>query len=411
MFSVLVAASLLAGVTALGSGLRFALAEVDVAMLYLAAVVVVSYSGSWWLAVLVALVAVGLFDFFFVEPFFTFAIDDARYVLTFSVMTLTGVAVSVLATRARRQCERVQERARQLEILNALADELVGVSNEQAVTRAVESHARRQGAALVPESALVQASISMETSAKAKLRLEREVRATRVRAEAEELRNAVLSAVSHDLRTPLAFVLGGVTTLADHPDMDLESRRELTRSIESGARRLARQLDNLLHMTRAEGGALRISLEWIPPEEVFGAALQAMGPAAERVQLVDRGPALVEVDPAAIEAALVNLLSNALTCGENVVLEGKGSPLGWEVRVLDDGPGFDEDDLPRIFEKFRRGQHAPTGGAGLGLAIVAAMVRAHAGEVWARNRQEGGGDVGFALPLSAPPEMAPEADL
>lgn len=241
-------------------------------------------------------------------------------------------------------------------------------------------------------------------------RVEIEEKASRagVDAETERVRSAVLSSVSHDLRTPLASILGAATTLTEE-GTPAEAKVELARSIEEESRRLARQLDNLLQMTVVQGGALKLAREWVPPSELLGAALASLGRPVEKVQLRMDATPLVDADPGAVETVLLNLLSNALAVSQEVSVDSRVDEDGWTVRVLDRGPGFPSDDLERVFEKFYRGQTATSRGTGLGLAIVRALVRAHGGRTWACNRLDGGAEVGFCIPMGEAPTEVPEA--
>lgn len=229
----------------------------------------------------------------------------------------------------------------------------------------------------------------------------------RVSAETEKLRNALLSSVSHDLRTPLGAISGAASTLlAVGGSLDEPTRRELLETVNQEARRLDRRVTNLLDMTRLDAGAVSLQLEWQPLEEVVGSALAQLDQAlADRKVRTDLPAILppVRIDSVLFGQVLVNLLENALKYSPpGSPLEVTGSHDGNEVvvSVADRGPGIPPGDEARIFDKFQRSA-AGRGvrGVGLGLSICRAIVGAHGGRIWAENR-EGGGAV-FRLTLSA----------
>jgi len=240
----------------------------------------------------------------------------------------------------------------------------------------------------------------------------------RVETEREQLRSALLSSVSHDLRTPLGVIEGAASTLLDaEVALDEPTRRDLLLSIHEEAERLNRRVRNLLDMTRFEGGAVKLDLEWQSLEEVVGAALSRLetrlsGRAVEVDLPVDLP--LVRCDAVLIEQVLVNLVENALKYSP------AGTPLGVSaqekeglviVRVTDRGPGIPPGEQERIFEKFYRAvRRGDPGGVGLGLAICRAIVSAHGGRIWAENRDGGGAAVHFALPAGTPPTVLPETE-
>lgn len=419
VLAVLTAAGLLAG---LGTGLD----EATVVLLLLGAVVVAAYLVPWYAAIAAAFTAVVVFDVFFVEPRLTLVVDEPRYFVTFAVMAAIGLLVSLLASRNRAAQARLATRAERLESLNRLAQAFLGAETEEAIHEALAEHGRLAlGTAVelaaddslvleAPERAdplIVVACEAQTRTAISRLRLERVIREERLELETERLRSAVLSSVSHDLRTPLGGILGAATTLADGSRIDQESRGALVRSIAEQSRHLARQLDNLLEMTRIEGGALRLRRDWFPPEEIVAGPLRVCDERGQRVELELVGAGLVHVDAVAAETAVLNLLENAHKHGEApVTLRSELSSTRWELRVLDAGPGIAEGMEDRIFEKFERAEGVGPG-SGLGLAIVAALVRAHDGDVWARNLPDGGADIGFAIPLGTPPEAPEEAPI
>ena len=240
-----------------------------------------------------------------------------------------------------------------------------------------------------------------------------EAQAAQVRAEAEHLRNALLSAVSHDLRTPLATITGAASTVLDgEARLDPATRRELLQSVYDEAERLNRLVQNLLEMTRLESGALQLRKEWHPLEEVIGAALGRLGTRLANRRVTTRVPPdlpLVAIDDVLVEQLLVNLLDNAVkyTPAESpITLIATATDRAVTVEVADRGPGLPPGEEDRVFEKFYRGQPTSGRGVGLGLAICQGIVRAHGGRIWAQNLPEGGVAFLFTLPITGTPPAA-----
>jgi two-component system sensor histidine kinase KdpD len=254
-------------------------------------------------------------------------------------------------------------------------------------------------------------------------RHEREATAAVLRARTEEMRSALLSAVSHDLRTPLAAITGAATTLREGsrggtaPD-----QADLLDTICEEAERLERLVRNLLDMTRLESGSLVVKREWVPLEEIVGAALTRLD-----AQLVGRPvraalPSdlpLLSVDAILLEQVFVNLLENAgkyTPANSALDLTARVANQTLVIEVADRGPGLPPGGEARIFEKFYRGQPAGPPGAGLGLAICRGIVHAHGGTIVAEQRDGGGALFRIVLPLSTPPppipaEVEPVAEL
>nr|WP_320133954.1 sensor histidine kinase KdpD [uncultured Holophaga sp.] len=253
--------------------------------------------------------------------------------------------------------------------------------------------------------ALERATLSMEAHAKG-LKVER-----------EELRNALLSSVSHDLRTPLAGITGSATALLeDHGTLDESDRTSLLTAIQEEAFRMHRLVTNLLELTRLESGTLKPKLEWLPAEEVVGSALTHLGRIAEGRQIhsrIEGRSALIHGDPLLLEQLLINLMENALKFSEEdqpIDIEIIPAPGGTFLQVADRGPGIPEGLESRIFEKLFRGpREGRSLGAGLGLAICKGIVEAHEGRIQATNRPGGGAVLQAWLPQhGVPPVWAEE---
>ena len=244
--------------------------------------------------------------------------------------------------------------------------------------------------------------------------LEAEADRIRLDIETERLRSSLLSAVSHDLRTPLSVITGASSTLLDgEGSLEPAVRRELTSSILEESERLNRLVANLLDMTRLQAGALEVRKEWQPVEEVIGAALARL-----TRQLKDHPVSthleadlpFVPLDDLLVQQVLVNLLENAARhtpAGTPIEVSAKKDDNSIVVEVADRGPGLPPGDPTRLFEKFyRAGDASARTGAGLGLAICRGIVQLHGGSIKAENRAGGGAVFRFWLPLEGtPPEM------
>ena len=225
-------------------------------------------------------------------------------------------------------------------------------------------------------------------------------------AETEKLRSSLLSAVSHDLRTPLTSIAGSANTLAEE-NLDVETRRELAEAISEEADRLNQLLENLLQLTRLESGSLRIEKDWQPIDEVIGSSLERQRRAlrGRKIHLdLPEEPLLVPLDGLLIEQVMQNLLGNAAKYsseGTSIDVAARKTEAGIEISVTDRGVGLDPHECERIFDKFYRGRNVRSDssrGAGLGLAISRGIVLAHGGRIWAEPRRDGGAVFKFVLP-------------
>jgi two-component system, OmpR family, sensor histidine kinase KdpD len=231
--------------------------------------------------------------------------------------------------------------------------------------------------------------------------------------EAEQLRNSLLSSVSHDLRTPLAVITGSAGTLLQAGSgMDEALRHELLKTVLEEAERLNRLIRNLLDMTRLESGGVKVRKEWLPLEEVIGAALNHLDARFSsrevRVELPDNAP-LVPCDAVLLEQMLINLLENAAKySGSAIEIKATFVPSEVAVDVSDRGPGIPPGEEEHIFDKFHQPAREGTReGVGLGLTICRAIASAHGGRIWAFNRDGGGASFRFTLPLDGTPPAVP----
>ncbi len=243
-------------------------------------------------------------------------------------------------------------------------------------------------------------------SALERTQLADEARRASLRIETEQLRNALLSSVSHDLRTPLGVVTGATSALLeDDVPKDAAMRRQLLVTAHEEAQRLNRLVRNLLDMTRLEAGALKVQKDLQPLEEVVGSAL---GRVEDRLRghevttSIPTGLPLVPFDAILIEQVLINLLENATKyapAGTPIEVRAFAREGEVEVEVADRGPGIARQDVERIFDKFYRVREGEGGGVGLGLTICRGIVSAHGGRIWVEERSGGGASFRFTLPL------------
>jgi len=248
-----------------------------------------------------------------------------------------------------------------------------------------------------------------------RIRLADESQQAELRIETEKLRSSLLSAVSHDLRTPLAAIAGAASSLDENRDaLNATVRGELLETIREESERLTRLVENLLHMTRLSSGRITLNRQWQPLEEVIGSALRRterqLAGREVRIELAEHLP-LAHLDDVLVESVLVNLIENATKYSEpGSPLEIRGEPVarGVAVEIADYGRGFLPGDESRIFETFYRGADAKPDrrGTGLGLSICNAIVRAHGGSIEARNRAGGGATIRFTIPSDeSPPSL------
>ncbi len=235
--------------------------------------------------------------------------------------------------------------------------------------------------------------------------------------ESERLRNSLLSAISHDLRTPLTALVGLADTLVITPPALSALQVDLAVSIRESALRMNAMVINLLDMARLEAGAVPLRREWQPLEEVVGSALAACAPALQgrpvRVKLAQDLP-LLHLDAGLFERVLVNLLENAAKytpAGSAIEVSATASSSAVAIHVDDFGPGVPAGREEALFDKFERGsKEGATPGVGMGLAISRAIVQAHAGLIRATNRLGPGGVEGARFTIELPRGQPPEDD-
>jgi two-component system, OmpR family, sensor histidine kinase KdpD len=261
---------------------------------------------------------------------------------------------------------------------------------------------------------LVDALAGQTAVALERLALAERTRESEVEVEAERLRTALLSSLSHDMRTPLASIEGAASTMLQEPEPDDGARRELASTIVQESHRMGRLVANLLDMIRVESGTLQVQKEWQLLPDVVGVALLRTEEQLRDHSVTPSFPAelpLVPIDEILLEQVFVNLLENA----------AKHTPAGTPIEVgaesrrheviawvADRGPGLAPGDEELVFRKFHRGTSG-SGGIGLGLTICRGIVTAHGGRIWAERRPGGGAVFKLSLPITGtPPQLVSE---
>jgi two-component system sensor histidine kinase KdpD len=249
-----------------------------------------------------------------------------------------------------------------------------------------------------------------------RLALTERSRQTSVEFEAERLRNALLSSLSHDMRTPLASIEQAASALLQAPEEGGPApQRDLAATILQESQQMGRLVSNLLEMTRVESGALQVQKQWQLLSDVVGVALLRTEEELRDHPITTALPPdlpLVPVDEILLEQVFVNLLENAAKHtppGTPVEIGGEAGADEVMVWVADRGPGLPPGEEERVFEKFHRASAAPGAGVGLGLAICRGIVNAHGGRIWAESRAGGGAAFRFTIPVvGTPPEITAE---
>ncbi|WP_312239766.1 two-component system sensor histidine kinase KdpD [Pantoea sp.] len=490
----LAAAALCALITLSVKALLPGFSPINLIMIYLLGVVLLAIGFGRLPSVVAALLNIVAFDLFFIAPVGSFAVMDARYLVTFAVMLAVGVITGNLTAGVRYQARVARHREQRARYLYEMAE---GLSRARQPEEVAQISQRVVGAALlarcevwlpdnqealiapsermlstVPDPAIVKWSFDKRQVAGAgtdtlpgvpykilpltssdralglliiepgnlrhllipeqqrlldtfavlisdaleRLALTRREQQSRLSAEREELRNALLAALSHDLRTPLTVLFGQAEILmldlsaagSDYAPQANQIRMQTLSTI--------RLVNNMLDMARIETDGFRLQTDWVALEEVIGSALKSLDAIlpAEHVRL-DLPPEMVlfKGDGPLLERVFVNLLENAQKyAGDQaqIGIRARLLPGQLAVEVWDNGPGIPAGRERQIFEKFTRGhEESAIPGVGMGLAICRAIVSMHHGEIYAANRPQGGACFTFTLPL--PPAPSPEENL
>jgi two-component system sensor histidine kinase KdpD len=466
----------------------------DLIMVYLLGVMGVAARSPRGPSILASALSVASLDFFFVPPYWTFAVTDVKHVVTFGVMFVVALVISGLTVRIRWLGESARHREQRTAALYALSRELASTRGVEPILNAAIRHIKEvfrgqvvvllpdPGGQLLPDTRLdggfplsptelgvgrwayehrqpaglgtstlpgasalylpltasrgtlgvlgfrptdpqtlttpeqvhqLETFVNQTALALERGKLADEAREAQIRIETERLRGALLSSVSHDLRTPLASITGSASTLLEsHETLSPPARRDLLETVHEEAERLNRLVHNLLDMTRLESGAVQIKGEWHPLEEVVGAALASMAKVLRDRPVITSLPAdlpLVLIDGVLIEQVLANLVDNAIKYSppdSPIEIAARAGESAVTVEVADRGPGITPGEEERVFEKFFRGRSGSSRGVGLGLAICRGFVEAHGGRIWVENRAGSGAAFRFTIPLTGtPPKM------
>jgi two-component system, OmpR family, sensor histidine kinase KdpD len=424
-------------------------------IIHLLGAVLISTRYGMAVSTFTAVTGVLAFDYFLIPPVFAFAMPESN-VITFAGLLLVALLVCWLnqGVRYQRAAARASEQRTQ-ELCQLSLDlsqvtgteelfmraqshlrELFGEEAELCVTKAKPPDERRFTTQVIGDDAnqfgyirvkqdnlvgeraarrlLLVACADRIADALKLLALVEAARRAEVDTEVERNRNALLSAVSHDMKTPLASIMTAGSSLLSSPWQKDTTTRELLETIVQESERMNALITNLLSATRLESGSVILNKEIEAIDDlVFGVLSRLSGRLAERdvnVEIPADLP-MVSVDAVLIDQLLVNLLENALRytpSGSPIEIRGASEGGAVSVEVCDRGPGIPAAERERVFDKFYRGQAAKhnDGGTGLGLTICRAVVQAHGGSIAIAARTDGGTRVRFTLPLGAPAPLA-----
>jgi len=269
---------------------------------------------------------------------------------------------------------------------------------------------------LPEQQKLLETFLRLIGQAVARIRFAEQAEITHMQVEAERLRNSLLSAISHDLRTPLSTIIGSASTLVEGENyLKRQDKLDLSRAIVDEAERMSNLVNNILDMARLDAGVGELNKQWHPVEEIIGTALTRMQKhlAGRPVKVsLPPGMPMVFVDAVLIEQVLINLLENAVRytpAGSDLDISVETGDNAMKIAVADHGPGIPKGREDRLFEKFYQARHeAAQSGVGLGLAICRAIIEVHGGRIRAQNRPGGGAVFTFMLPVDQPPIVEPE---
>ena len=421
---------------------------VSLSVVYLPAVLLVSAYWGLWLGLATSLLSAAAFNFFHIPPVGRFTIADSRNWVALAAFIIVSVVVSTIAEIARSRAQEADRRRSEADLAAALARELLAGSETKealaATARRVseglelpsasivlgtaEAEERRQAlplrdsdgrqiaTLLVPRGLPTDVSARLRThvvpalEALVAIALRRDaMQAEAVQTEAlrrsDDIKTALLRAVSHDLRTPLTAIVAAGHALGT-PSLSAEERTELSEAVVGEGERLATLVDKLLDLSKLQAGRAEPRRDWVSLEDVVVTARDSLAgnPVDIRLKIDDDVPE-VRADAAQLERAFANLLENArrYSAGEPVSVQVRRTGDRVLVRVVDRGPGIAASERDRIFEPFYRGPRTgrePWAGSGLGLAIAKGFVEANGGTISVESLPGQGTTFAVSLPVS-----------
>lgn len=458
---------LIAFTTAIFFALRDALDTTLVALLYLIPLGMITAFWGFGPGITSALVTFLTFNYFFIEPYYTFTVHRATDVVILVVFLVVAVVISQLVGRALAGLAAATAREREATQLYELSTALAGLHNDHAIAEILARQVQEvlQGETVelnitgaetfafrLPESAtphrppewsipmqvargalgeirlwraapaltssekrLLQTFASQGALALERARLAQAESRARVLEESDRLKSAILSSVSHELRTPLSTIKAAASSLrSNEVSWDSPVRPELIAAIDDEADHLNMLVGNLLDMSRIESGALKPKREWNILPEIVGSVLARMKHLAGEHRLevdVPESLPLVPVDYVQMEQVFTNLVSNSVKYApEKTVIRVRAFVEGELIHVLvsNQGPQVPQEHLDRIFDKFYRITAADrVTGTGLGLSICKGIIEAHGGRIWAENLHDGLA-FNFTLPLTWEGALPPQ---
>jgi two-component system, OmpR family, sensor histidine kinase KdpD len=425
-----------------------------VALLYVLAVVVAARLGGAIPGAAASVLSFLSLNFFFTSPLHTLAVGAPQLLVVLFVFLIAAGVVGLLLSSAVDAKSKAERRESEARLVNRLATGLLsGESTEHVLSGFAEGirevfafdrceivtsftsaplaagppitgspfvvHARAHGQQIgqirvwtrdrrgpgsaersIIEFLATQLALALEGA-----RLSAEVRRAELEAQSSQLKAALFSGVTHDVKTPLAAIMASVTSLIDGRGFSDQERGEHLDTIRHEVERLHRVVNNLLDISRLRAGALTPSKKPSPVDELIEGVINRLRRLLDSrpidLRISDDVPE-VPMDVVQIDQVLTNLLENAVKftpAGSPISLSVVGSRKAVRVRVSDRGPGIREEDRGRIFEPFERGELSGTG-AGLGLTISNAIVVAHGGSMWASANPAGGAAFTFELPCT-----------
>ena len=432
------------------------------ASVYFLAVVIAAWAGGIVGGVVAAVLSATALNFFFTPPLHTLRVEQPQDLVALIVFLMVALLVGSLVARALADRARATQRERETRLLNYFATKLLsgeaiqrvlddfvfamldpfelarctirtegadplladavavgvapGAAGERIEVPLVAAGApfgallavRRPGEPSMSEVdlRLLEACARQAAVAIERARLSEEAEGSRLDAEANQLRAALFSSVSHDLRTPLSSIKASVTSLLDDDAAhDAAQRRELLQTVLEETDRLNRVVGNILDLAKARAGAMAPAKEPTSVDEIIESVVHRMTPRLGSVRIrtaVRDDLPEIWVDPVQLDQVLTNLLENAARFsppgGEVLIAVAPWRGGGVQVRVADEGPGVPTEERERVFEPFYRRDDGGRAGSGLGLAIARAIVTAHGGRIWIEGTPLGGAAVVFELP-------------